>query len=135
MYKKHFSDQLNTSVNPNGNVLHNAEAAVTISVELCSDPIDVNAYLIAFLNKLLLQRDKIDMNLLKEHLKSEITTKWKDLLSSLEDRNRKVVKICNGSIVFLLFCPTPESAEQINDETWRQDVTAKMQDFLKELGN
>ena len=99
-----------------------------------SDPTDAKKYIIAFLKRLLLHREKVDMNLLETHLNPEITKLWNDVLSSLEERNRKLVNIQSGSLIFILFCPTKNSVLQIQDEKWKIELQDKVNKLLNALG-
>ena len=49
-----------------------------------SDKINAQKYIIAFFQKLLLQREKLNQNLLVQHLKPEIIKLWQQVLSRLE---------------------------------------------------
>ena len=85
-----------------------------------SDVTDTKKYIIAFLNRLLLHREKVDKNLLEAHLNPVIGRLWQEVLSSLEDRNRKLTNIQSGSLIFTLFSPTNKnSLLQIRDEKWK----------------
>ena len=98
------------------------------------DAVDVTKYVVAFLRNFLLQREKIDNKLLANYLNRETIKLWQEVLSSLEDTNRKLVSIQSGSVVFTLFCPTRESRLQLEDETWRIEIQKKMAELLKVLG-
>ena len=98
------------------------------------DAVDVKKYVVAFLRNFLLQREKIDNKLLANYLNRETIKLWQEVLSSLEDTNRKLVSIQSGSVVFTLFCPTRESRLQLEDETWRIEIQKKMAELLKVLG-
>ena len=64
------------------------------------DVLDVTKYVVAFLRNFLLQREKIDNKLLTNYLNRETIKQWQDLLFSLEERNRKLINIQSGSVVF-----------------------------------
>ena len=89
------------------------KAAITFGVEPSNLPpyVDAKIYAIAFLERLLLHNEKVKKNLLKEHLNPVIATLWQEVLSSLEERNRKLINIQSGSLVFTLFCPTDNSLQ------------------------
>ena len=95
---------------------------------------DVTKYVVAFLRNYLLQREKIDNKLLTNYLNRETIKQWQEVLSSLEDTNRKLVSIQSGSVVFTLFCPTRESRLQLQDENLRIKIQKKMPELLKVLG-
>ena len=99
-----------------------------------SDLTDAKKYIIAFLNRLLLHREKVDKNLLEAHLNPIITKLWQEILSILEETNRKLINIQSGSLVFSLFCPTKNSVLQIQDEKWNIKLQDKMKKLLKTLG-
>ena len=98
------------------------------------DGIHTNKYIVAFLRKLLLQREKADEGLLENYINPAILKQWQELLSILEDRKRKLTNILSGSLVFSLFCPTLQSRLQLQDKTWRADVQWKTAELLKLLG-
>ena len=98
------------------------------------DGIHTNKYLVAFLRKLLLQREKEDEGLLENYINPAIIKLWQEMLSRLEERNRKLINIQSGSLVFTLFCRTRESQLQLHDETWQADVQGKTAELLKLLG-
>ena len=99
-----------------------------------SDPTDAEKYIIAFLNRLLLQREKIDKNLFTAHLNPVVAKLWQEVLSSLEETNRKLINIQSGSLIFTLFCPTRNSVLQIQDEKWKIELQKKMKKLLNALG-
>ena len=111
----------------------NIKTAIQFGVEL-SNPIDTKKYIIAFLKKLLLQREKIDKNLLEAQLDPKITKLWQEVLSSLEDTNRKLVNIQSGSLIFTLFCPTNTSLQHLQDEKWKINLQEKVDSLLNALG-
>ena len=111
----------------------NVKTAIQFGVEL-SNPIDTKKYIIAFLKKLLLQREKFEKNLLEAHLDPKITKLWQEVLSSLEERNRKLINVHSGSIIFTLFCPTDNSLRQLRDGKWRIELQEKIEKLLKALG-
>ena len=67
------------------------DAANKLRLELNPDAVDVKKYIVAFFKKLLLQREKLDKGLLIEQVSPMITKMWQEVLSSLEEYNRKVV--------------------------------------------
>ena len=111
----------------------NVKTTIQFGVEL-SNPVDAKKYIIAFLKKLLLQREKIDKNLLEAHLNPKLTKLWQEVLSSLEDTNRKVINIQSGSLIFTLFCATNHSLLQLQDEKWRTELQGKVDILLNALG-
>ena len=100
-----------------------------------SDLTDAKKYIIAFLERLLLHREKFDKNLLEAHINPVITKLWQEVLSSLEDTNRKLINIQSGSLIFTLFSPTNKnSLLQIQDEKWKIELQDKMNKLLRALG-
>ena len=98
------------------------------------DLVDVRKYTIAFIKRLLLQREKIDKNLLTTQLNPVITQLWQEVLSSLEERNRSLINIQSGSLIFTLFCPTKNSLLQIKDAKWKTELQRKVNELLQALG-
>ena len=111
----------------------NLDAAIKFGIEKM-DATDINAYIVAFLRKLLLQREKLDKRMLESYLIPNIAKQWQEVLSSLEERNRKLINIQSGSLIFTLFCPTRESQLQLQDENWRIVVQQKTAKLLQILG-
>ena len=111
----------------------NVKTAIQFGVEL-SSPVDTKKYIIAFLKKLLLQREKFDKNLLETNLNPEIIKLWQEVLFSLEDTNRKLINIQSGSLIFTLFCPTSNSLLQLQDEKWKIGLQGKVDRLLNALG-
>ena len=111
----------------------NIKSAINFGID-SSDLTDTKEYTIAFLKRLLVQREKVDMNLLETYLNPEINKLWQEVLSSLEERNRKLINIRNGSLIFTLFCPTSNSLQEIQNEKWRIEVQGKVDKLLNALG-
>ena len=109
------------------------DAAIKFGVEKI-DAVDVNKYVVAFLRKLLLQRGKLDESTLENNLNREIENKWQEVLSGMEETNRKLINIQSGSLIFTLFCPTRESRLQLQYETWKDQIQEKLIDLLRLLG-
>ena len=91
------------------------DAAIKFGVEKI-DGTDVLKYIVAFMRKLLLQRVKVDKNVLENYLSPAVAKQCQEMLSTLEDKNRKLINIQSGSLIFLLFCPTRMSKLQVQDE-------------------
>ena len=96
--------------------------------------IEAKEYAITFIKMLLLHREKMNKNLLEAPLSPVIATLWQEVLSSLENENRKLVNIQSGSLIFTLFCPSDSSLEQLQDEKWRIELQAQVGKLLKALG-
>ena len=112
----------------------NVKTAIQFGVELCVDHVDSKKYIIAFLKKLLLQREKIDKDLLEAHLDPTIAKLWQEVLFSLEETNRKLVNIESGSLIFTLFCPNHHSLLQLRDSKWEIALQRKLDKLMNELG-
>ena len=112
------------------------EAAVRFGIQIYHEDksVDAKTYVVVFFRKLLLQREKIDRGLLVGEIKPRIAQLWQEVLSTLEERKRKVLEIRSGSIVFTLFCPTKESVKQLREELWARTLTTKLEDLLQSLG-
>ena len=109
------------------------EAAIKFGVKT-ADVTDTKKYIIAFLKRLLLHREKLEKNLLEAHLNTMIAKLWQEVLSSLEGTNRKVVNVQSGSVIFTLFCPTGQSLLQLQDEKWKIGLQGKVDKLLNALG-
>ena len=109
------------------------EGAIKIGVET-KEVTDIYKYIIAFLRKLFFHRAKLEKSLLGKYLNPTIVIQWQEVLSTLEDKDRKLVNIQSGSILFMLYCPTQKSRLQIQDEKWRIEIQRKMAKLLKLLG-
>ena len=109
------------------------EAAIKFGVKTV-DVTDTKKYIIAFLKRLLLHREKLEKNLLEAHLNTMIAKLWQEVLSSLEETNRKVVNVQSGSLIFTLFCPTGQSLLQLQDENWKIGLQGKVDRLLNALG-
>ena len=99
-----------------------------------SDVADTKKYLIGFIKRLLLHREKVEKNLLEAKLNPVIAKLWQEVLSSMEETNRKVVNVQSGSLIFTLFCPTGQSLLQLQDENWKIGLQGKVDRLLNALG-
>ena len=104
-------------------------------VELGDQPNEPKSYVIAFLKQLLIQREKIEHGVLNEYLKPDTPWWWKKLLSSLEEQNRKLLKVERRSVIFTIFCPTKESFLKLSNRRWFTEITYNLQKLLESLGN
>ena len=96
--------------------------------------VEPNEYIAAYLTKLLLQREKLDLGLLDSYLPPGVKEAWQEPLSHLEQTKRKVLAVTEGSLSFILFCPTVESYEQLQDVAWRKQLVDKLTHLLKGIG-
>ena len=112
------------------------DLAVRFGVDLSNltTPVEAKKYVLAFIHKLLLQREKLDTGLLTDYIESGIGTLWKEVMFALESSNRKLLSVQDGSLIFTLFCPTISSAFELKDESWIKAFILKMEQFLKEIG-
>ena len=111
----------------------NVKTAIQFGVEI-SHPVDAKKYIIAFFKQLLLRRQKFDKNLLEAHLDPTIAKLWQEVLSSLEETNRKLVNIQSGSFIFTLFCPNHHSLLQLQDSRWRIELQGKLDKLINKFG-
>ena len=109
------------------------EGAIKIGVET-KEVTDIYKYIIAFLRKLFFQRAKLEKTLLGKYLNPTIVKQWQEVLSTLEDKDRKLVNIQSGSILLMLYCPSQKSRLQNQDENWRIEIQKKIAKLLKLLG-
>ena len=110
------------------------QAAIEFGVKQSDGKTDTKLYILAFLQRLLHQRQKIDLGLLANYLRPTIAKAWNEVLSILEERKRKVLNIQSGSLVFTLFCPTQESLHQLQDKTWIKTAIQKLEELIHTLG-
>ena len=73
-----------------------ADTAIRFGVNIPDEQMDAKLYTREFLQKLLHQREKVDRGLLFNYLKSTTAIAWKEVLSILEERKRKVLDIKSG---------------------------------------
>ena len=111
----------------------NLDAAIKFGVERI-DATDTRKYVVAFMRKLLLQREKLENKVMENHLELEIVKQWWEVLSTLENKDRKLINIQSGSLVFTLLCPTRESRVQLQDDTWKDEIQKKIVELAKLLG-
>ena len=112
------------------------DTAVKFGVDLSNLNVSVDAekYVLVFIHKLLLQREKIDRGQLTGYLQSGIATLWQEVLSALENSYRKLVDVQSGSLVFTLFCPTINSIQELRDDSWLKTLTKKMEQLVHKIG-
>ena len=109
----------------------------SMGVELEANETDPEKCIVAFLKHLLLQREKLRTGVLQAYLgqHGETVTWWQEFLESLEQNKRKLLDVEDGSVNLTLFCPTKESFEQLEDESWTADITTQFRKLLILLGN
>ena len=111
------------------------KAAIRFGIEPSNLPnMHTQIYTIAFLKRLLLHNEKIKKNLLEAHLNPMIAKLWQEVLSSLEDTNRKLVNVQSGSLIFTVLCPDSKSLQQLQNEKWRIELQEKVEILLHSLG-
>ena len=112
------------------------DEAIKFGVEFESTfPISAKRYIVAFFQKLLLQSRKLKQGFMAENLRPEVTNMWLELLSILENSNRKVLDIQSGSITFKIFCPSNRSSQQIRNDMWIQTLSQKTEELMALLGS
>ena len=111
------------------------DTAVKFGVDLSclTSPVEAKKYVLAFFNKLLLQREKIDRGQMRDYLESKVVTLWREVLSTLENSNRKLLGVQSGSLIFTLFCPNIESLRDLKDDSWIKALTIKMEHLVHKL--
>ena len=97
-------------------------------------PIEAKKSVLAFIQKLLLQREKLQLGLLTDYIESDISILWREVMFALENSNRKLLSVQNGSLIFTLFCPTISSAQELKDESWIKTFTLKMEQLFQKIG-
>ena len=112
---------------------HQLKASIPFGIE-SSELKNTQNYIVVFLKKLLLYKEKIGKNTLEVHLNPAIIKSWQEVLCSLEDKNRKLVNIQGRSLIFTLFCPTDNSLRQLQDEKWRIELQEKVDKLLNKIG-
>ena len=110
------------------------DRAIEFGVPFGDSPVNAQKYVLAFIQKLLLQREKLDLQLLTGYLPSSTATLWQEVLSTLENSDRKFLGVKSGSLIFTLFCPTISSSRELIDESWINALTQKMEQLLKNIG-
>ena len=109
------------------------KASIPFGIE-SSELKNTQNYIVVFLKKLLLYKEKISKNTLEVHLNPAIIKLWQEVLCSLEGKNRKLVNIQGRSLVFTLLCLTDNSLRQLQDEKWRIELQEKVDKLLHKIG-
>ena len=112
------------------------DKAVKFGVHLGSSdtPIDAEKYLLAFIQKLLLRREKLNLQFLTDYLDSSVVTAWQAVLSTLENSNRKLLDVQSGSLIFTMFCPTINSAQEVLAVLWIKTLAQNLEQFMHKIG-
>ena len=106
------------------------DAATNFGVELDESRILSEEFTTKFLRRLLLKK-----NVLQDvEVKPEVVKRWQEILSCLEGGKRKLLDVQGDNLNFVLFCPSHDSLQQLEDETWKEEIMTKTNDLLKELG-
>ena len=112
------------------------ETAVKFGLKLDEhEKSNVHKFLAAFLTKLLYQREKIELGLLDAQLSEAIKKGWRAVISLLEGRQRKVIGLRSGSVIFTLFCPSGDSCKELEDSLWKDKLAAALVQLFQEIGN
>ena len=117
-------------------VQEHIDSAMRLGVQLGNRdiPVDPKKYLLAFIQKLLLQREKLDLKLLTDYIQSRTVSLWKEVLSTLENSNRKVLDVQSGSLIFTLFCPTISSTRELKDDSWIKTLSQRIEQLANNIG-
>ena len=112
------------------------ETAVKFSVDLGTStaPVQAKKYVLAFMQNLLLRREKLETGLVEDYIHSGVVHLWQEVLSTLETSDRKLLAIQSGSLIFTLFCPTISSALKVQEDYWIESLTSKMHNFARKIG-
>ena len=112
------------------------DTAIKFDIDLSTagDLNDTKMYVLAFIHKLILQREKLNCGLLTDYMESDIVSLWQEVLSTLENSNRKLLGVQIGSLIFTLFCPTKSSSQELTDDSWIQTLLLKMETFMTKIG-
>ena len=96
--------------------------------------LDAENFVAAFLLHLLHHREKIDQRHLEFILPAEVRDTWRNLLQTLEDRNRKLIDAQQGSVLLTFFCPSLGSKQQLRSEEWTRNMKHCFMQLLTALG-
>ena len=112
------------------------DRAIKFGVDLgnATGPVQAKKYMLAFIQKLLFEREKLDLGLLTDYLQSSIIKLWQEVLSTLENSNRYFLGIQSGSLIFKLFCPTIGCSWELANDSWIKTLTQNMEKFMHEIG-
>ena len=64
----------------------------------------------------------------------EVKEAWTKLLEILEDRNRILNNVEQGSVLLTLFCPNPGAQQQLQSEEWIQNMRQCLTQLLNAIG-
>ena len=117
-----------------GSVLSESLAAAKRFGVKCEEKIQSNIFLAAYLTKILLQREKLDLGVLDSYIPRDVKEAWREFLCCLEQTKRKLLGVSDGSLSFTLFCPTDDSYKQLLEETWRNQLIEKLRNLLSLIG-
>ena len=87
-------------------------------------------FVFSFIRKLLLQREKLEKETLNDYLDPGIKTLWQEVLFAMENSNRKLLGVQNGSLIFTLFCPTITSKQDLKDDSWIKSL----ENLIRKIG-
>ena len=96
--------------------------------------LDAQYFVASFLLNLLHHREKIQQNQLDHILPKEVKDAWYQLLKILEDRDRTLVNVQQGSILLTLFCPSPSAFQQIQNDEWIDSIRKYLNQLLNTIG-
>ena len=105
-----------------------------VSLGSLATPVEAKKYVLAFIQRLFLQREKLFIGQLTDYLKSGILTLWQEVLSIVENSNRKLLGVRCGSLIFTLFCPTLSCTGKLRDDSWLTMLRQKMEQLMYKIG-
>ncbi len=105
-----------------------------IGIDLDDDCNVVEVYTTAFTQYFLHQHSKINHGLLDAKISSAVKETWKNFITLLEHRGRRVLEIRKGSMLVNIYCPTKDSVEDLRNETEAKSIKKALITFLTELG-
>ena len=105
-----------------------------VNISHLTAPIDAKKYMLAFIQRLFLQREELYLGQLTDYLESGIANLWQEVLLTLEKSSRKLLAVQSGSLLFTLFCPTINSVQELRDDCWLETLTQKMEQLVHEIG-
>ena len=110
------------------------EKATKLGIEFGRPKLSTEAqkYILAFFQKFLLLREKLQRGLLSDYLEFNVVKTWQEVVSTMESSKRKLLATEKGSLLFKLFCPTEKSKNELENKSWI-DAT-KIEDSANALG-
>ncbi len=88
----------------------------------------------AFVAHILYLHPKIVLGLLDSFLPADVEEAWVQLVSLLEENDRKMIGVDSGSLVFNVYCPTTEARELLKQLTDSDRLAESFTIFTKAAG-